>query len=99
MLLFSLKTSFQAGVGRVESLSTPLNLATRCECNIVPLKLICPAQKSHSLVHLFILLFIRSLECFLSALVDFGEIEMSRHSASPGVEGESRSQESRCIDK
>lgn len=83
MLLPSLETPLQAGVGLVDSLRTPLSLATRWECNIVPLNLTSPAQKFHSFIHsfihLFILLFIQSVERFLSVTTDFGEIEMSRH--------------------
>ena len=49
VLLLSLETSLKAGVGLVDNLKTPLSLATRWGCNIVPLKLTSEkAVASHS---------------------------------------------------
>ena len=39
VLLLSLETPLKAGLGLVDNLKTPLSLATRWGCNIVPLKL------------------------------------------------------------
>ena len=38
VLHLSLETPLKAGVGLVDNLKIPLSLATRWECNIIPLK-------------------------------------------------------------